>query len=93
MGSDADDVVGKIKGKARTVVEGLLGKDESRGDADPDIEYEPTPNQNVLYDGMVVLSESQSEKADADGADSGADAAAAAGTGSASVEDDAATED
>jgi hypothetical protein len=66
MGSgdpDADGVVGKVKSKAGSVAGALLGKDDSVADEDPDLEYEPTPDQRILEDGMVVLSENQAQQA------------------------------
>jgi hypothetical protein len=71
MGTDADGVVGKIKGKAKEV----FGESEGRGDADPDVEYEPTPDQHVMNDGMVVLSKSQAEDSGHDEAGSGSSGA------------------
>lgn len=74
MGSDTGGVVGKIKEKAQKAYEGLTGSDDTVGDADPDLEYEPAPNQTVLHDGMVVLSEGQSQDAGVeDGSDSSTD--------------------
>jgi hypothetical protein len=64
MSSDADGVVGQIKGRAKAALDQFMQGD-TRGDADPDIEYEPAPEQRVLNDGMVVLSESQTQSANA----------------------------
>jgi hypothetical protein len=62
MGStDSDGVVGRIKSKVGELMNG-----DDDGDADPDVEYEPTPDQRILYDGMVVLSESQISDEEAD---------------------------
>ncbi len=58
-----DNVVGRVKDKARSLVDGVFGTDDSVADEDPDIEYEPAPKQNVMHDGMVVLSEEQSDQA------------------------------
>jgi hypothetical protein len=74
MGSDADGVAGRIKGKAKAAIDRLMGEDD-RGDADPDVEYEEAPDQHILHEGMVVLSGGQGENAS--GEDSGADAAPA----------------
>jgi len=82
MSADADGVVGKIKGKAKEV----LGDNESRGDADPDIDYEPTPDQHILHDGMVVLSESQAEGSDEGDGEGDSDGARAGDGGSGSDE-------
>jgi hypothetical protein len=65
MGSDADDFGGKIKGKARAVFEKLKGHEES--DADPDLEPEPAPEQEIKHDGMVVLTKGQAEAGGEDG--------------------------
>jgi hypothetical protein len=76
MGSDADGVLGKIKDKANAV---LSNDNGMRGDADPDVDYEPTPDQHILHDGMVVLSDSQADEVgdggggDRDGDGEGAD--------------------
>lgn len=78
MGSDAGDVVGRIKDKAKAAINELTGKDDSLGDADPDVEYEPTPDQRIMHDGMVVLSERQAEQAG--GGEGGTDAATAGST-------------
>lgn len=61
MTSD-DNVVGRVKDKARSVVDGVFGTDDSVADEHPDIEYEEAPKQEVMHDGMVVLSEGQSEE-------------------------------
>ena len=75
MGSDADDVVGKIQDKARAVIDKFMGHDESSGDADPDLEPEPAPDQHIQHDGMVVLSEGQVEQDSAGDEDSAETAA------------------
>jgi hypothetical protein len=69
MAMSADDLVGKVQDKARAAYEGLTGKNEAIGDADPDIEYEPAPDTKVMQDGMVVLSEDQAADADLEDAD------------------------
>jgi len=91
MGSDADDVVGKIQEKARGVIDKLKGHDESSGDADPDLEPEPAPNQHIEHDGMVVLSEGQVAGSNGDGEDSGGDAASSDETGRAEAKGEADT--
>lgn len=70
MGSDTEGVVGKIRDKAEGAL-AELRKSEAPGDADPDVEYEPTPNQHVMHDGMVVLNESQTGNSSDGGRESG----------------------
>lgn len=79
MGSD-EGMVERVKDKARTALGGLLGKDDAVADEHPDIEYEPAPKQEILEDGMVVLSEQQSEQAEQP-QQSGADGGGSAGSG------------
>lgn len=63
MSSDDDGLLGRISGK----VKDALGGSETPGDADPDIEYEPTPDQKIMHDGMVVLGASQTADLDEEG--------------------------
>jgi hypothetical protein len=89
VGSDADNFVGKIQDKARAAIDKLMGHEESSGDADPDLEPEPAPDQHIQHDGMVVLSEGQVEQDSAGDEDSDHDAASGAETGEAGAKGDA----
>lgn len=91
MGSDTGGIVGKIKEKTQKAYEGLTGSNETIGDADPDLEYEPTPDQKVLHDGMVVLSAGQAGNADGGGnadGDGGGGGGANEGTDTATASED-----